>query len=101
MAGKMDASTISRQAEIGLYKTINLDALLIATKRLYGVLILIGAAVLVYVSLLNFEGLIKRRMILLRKRLKGKTTKGYIREVELQETEELKEEIKAASAVAV
>ena len=101
MAGKMDASAYSQQTAMGLYKTINLDALLISTKRLYGLLVMLGGAVLVYVSFLNLEGLSKRRMILLRKRLKGETTKGYVREVELQETVELQEEIKAASAVAV
>lgn len=102
MAGKMDASSYSQQTAMGLYKTLNLDALLISTKRLYGLLVMLGAAVLVYVSLLNLDGLSKRKMIILRKRLKGQSTKGYNREVESQIAEEVQEEeIKAASAVAV
>jgi hypothetical protein len=101
MAGKMDASAYSQQTAMGLYKTINLDALMISTKRLYGMLVLMGGAVLVYVSFLNLEGLNKRGIILLRKRLKGQNTKGYVREVELQKAEELEEEVKAVSAAAL
>ena len=101
MAGKMDASAYTRQNAMGFYKNIKLDALMIATKRIYGFLILIGVAVLVYVSFLNLEGLNKRGLILLRKRLKGQDTKGYLREVELQRGDEMAEEIKSASAVAL
>lgn len=100
MAGKMDASALSQQTAMGYYKNIKLDALMISTKRLYGLLILLGGAVLTYVAFLNFEGLDKRRLVLLKKRLKGQSVKGYVREVELQKAEE-KEEIKAASAAAI
>ena len=101
MVGKIDASAYSQQKAMGLYRTINLDALMISTKRIYGLLIIIGASVLVYVSLLNFEGLSKRRLVLLKKRLKGQSVKGYVRDVEIQDEETMKEEVKAASAVAV
>lgn len=101
MAGKMDASSMSQQTAMGFYKTLKLDALMISTKRIYGVLIMIGAAVLVYVSFLNLEGLDKRGLILLKKRLKRQSTQGYIREVDAIHTEEIKEEIKAASAAAL
>lgn len=101
MAGKMDASAYSQQTAMGLYKTLNLDAMMIATKRLYGVLVLVGGAVLVYVSFLNFEGLKKRGLVMLKKRLKRQETKGYLREVEAIKDEEIKEEIKAASAAAI
>ncbi len=101
MAGKMDASSMSHQTAMSFYKNIKLEALLISTKRLYGMLILLAFAVLVYVSFLNFEGLNKRGLIMLRKRLQGKDTKGYLREVDAEKNEELEEEIKAAGAVAV
>ena len=101
MAGKMDASSMSPQTAMGYYKTIKLDALLISTKRIYGVLVMIGGAVLVYVSFLHLEGLNKRGLIMLRKRLQGKDTTGYLREVDAVTNEEIKEEIKAASAAAV
>ena len=98
MAGKMDASAYSRETAMGLYRTLNLEALMISTKRIYGMLILLGIAVLVYVSFLNLEGLEKRKIVLLRKRLKGQDTEGYNREVEDEENEEIKEEVTAASA---
>ncbi len=100
MAGKMDASVYTKREAMGLFRTLNLEALMIATKRLYGVLILFGGAVLVYVSFLNFEGLSTRRIVLLRKRLKGHNTKGYKRETAVI-NEETKEEAKAASAAAL
>ncbi len=100
IAGKMDSSSISQQVAMKYFKTINLDALLISTKRMYGLLIVLGGAVIVYVSFLNLNGLDKRALIMLSKRLKGKSTKGYKREVE-ENTEEHKEEIKSASAVAI
>lgn len=98
---KIEASAYSEQKAMGLYRTINLDALMIATKRIYGLLIMVGASVLIYVSLLNFDGLNTRRLMLLKKRLKGKSVKGYIRDVEIKDEETMKEEVKAASAVAV
>lgn len=101
MVGKMDASAYSQQTAMGFYKTLNLDALMISTKRLYGLLVLMGGAVLIYVSFLNLDGLNKRGVVLLRKRLKGQNVKGYVREIEVQKAEELEEEVKAASAVAV
>lgn len=101
MAGKMDASSISQRTAMGYYKTIKLDALMISTKRIYGLLVLLGGAVLTYVSFLNLDGLDKRGVVLLRKRLKGQITKGYVREVEAIENEEIKEEIKATSAAAL
>ncbi|TXD47220.1 hypothetical protein [Polaribacter sp. IC073] len=101
MAGKMDRSAMSQQTAMGFYKNIKLDALMISTKRIYGMLVLLGGAVIVYVSFLNLEGLNKRGLILLRKRLKGHDTKGYVREVTLDKEEEQEEKIKAASAVAV
>ena len=84
-----------------MFKSINLDALLISTKRLYGVLILLGIAVLVYVSFLNFEGLSKRKLIMLKKRIKGQNTSGYTREVEEIKEEEEIEEAKATSIAAI
>lgn len=100
MAGKMDASGISQREAMGYYKNIKLDALMISTKRIYGFLVLMGGAVLAYISFLNLQGLSKRGIILLRKRLKGQTTEGYVRDEDLKKAEEA-EEIKAASAVAV
>jgi len=100
LAGKMDASAIGAREAMGYFKTLNLDALMISTKRIYGLLVLLGGAVLTYVSFLNLEGLDKRSVVLLRKRLKGENVKGYVRKVEVLEAER-KEEIKAASAVAV
>ena len=101
MAGKMDASSMSQQSAMGLYKNLKLDALLISTKRLYGVLIMIGAAVLVYISFLHLEGLNKRSIIMLRKRLQRQDTMGYLREVKAVTEDENKEEIQAASAAAL
>lgn len=101
MAGKMDASAYSRETAMGLYRNINIDALIISTKRLYGLLILLGIAILVYVSFLHLEGLQKRKIVLLRKRLKGKDTKGYKRQIEKLDNEEIKEEATAASAAAL
>lgn len=101
LAGKMDASMFSKQTAMGVYKNLNLDAMMISTKRIYGVLILVGSAVLVYVSFLNLEALQKRRLVLLRKRLKGQSTEGYHREVEAEEKEELKTEAEAASGTVV
>lgn len=101
MAGKLDASAYTREAAMGIYRDLNINALLISTKRIYGALILLGVAILVYVSFLNLEGLEKRKIVLLRKRLKGQKTKGYKREVELLEDEEAKEEATAASAAAL
>lgn len=101
MAGKMDASAYSKETAMGLYRNLNIDALIISTKRIYGVLILLGIAVLVYVSFLNLEGLDRRRLVLLRKRLKGQDTEGYNREVEVQGDDEIKEEATAASAAAI
>lgn len=100
LAGKMDASAFSQQQAMNLYKTLKLDALLISTKRIYGVLILLGVAVLVYVSFLNLEGLGKRKLILLRKRLKGQSVEGYKRKVD-EEKEEVKTEAEAASGTVV
>ena len=68
VAGQMDASSLSQQSAVGFYKTIKLDALMISTKRIYGVLVLIAGAVLVYVSFLNLEGLDKRSLIKLKKK---------------------------------
>ncbi len=99
MAGKMDAGAYSKQTAMSLYRNLNLDTLLISTKRLYGLLVLLGGAVLVYVSFLNLEGLDKRKLVLLRKRLKGDDTKGYNRE--LEEIEEMKTEAEAASGAVV
>ncbi len=101
MAAQVDASAISKNAAMGMFKSINLDALLISTKRLYGVLILLGIAVLVYVSFLNFEGLSKRKLIMLKKRIKGQNTSGYTREVEEIKEEEEIEEAKATSIAAI
>ena len=101
MAGKMDASSMSQQSAMGYYKTLKLDALLISTKRIYGVLVMVGGAVLVYVSFLNLEGLNKRGLILLRKRLQGKDTKGYLREVQSSKNEVIEDEIMGASAAAL
>lgn len=100
MAGKMDASAYSQQQAMGLYKNLKLDALLISTKRIYGILVLLGAAVLVYVSFLNLEGLGKRKLIILRKRLKGQSVEGYKREVQ-SEKEDIKTEAEAASGTVV
>ncbi len=99
LAGKMDASSYTQQVAMGMYKSLNLDAMMISTKRIYGVLILVGSAVMVYVAFLNFEGLNTRRMVLLRKRLKGETVKGYNRDVE--QKEEQKTEAEAASGAMV
>lgn len=70
MAGKMDFSSISQRTAMGYYKTIKLNALMISTKRIYGVLVLIGGAELTYVSFLNLDGLDKRGVVLLRNLLK-------------------------------
>lgn len=101
MAGKIDASAYSRQQAMSLFRTINLDALMISTKRIYGMLVLVGFAVLVYVSFLNLDGLSKRRLVILKKRLRGQSVEGYLREVEIDNEEVIAEEIKSASAVAV
>ena len=101
MAGQLDASAIDKRTAMGMFKSINLDALLISTKRLYGLLILLGIAVLVYVSFLNFEGLSKRRLVMLRKRIKGQNIEGYTREVEEITEEEEIEEAKATSIAAI
>ena len=101
MAGQLDASAIDKRSAMGMFKSINLDALLISTKRLYGLLILLGIAVLVYVSFLNFEGLSKRRLVMLRKRIKGQNIEGYIRELDEIEEEEEIEEAKATSIAAI
>ncbi len=101
MAGQMDASSIDKKTAMGLYRTISLDAVLISTKRIYGVLVLVGIAVLVYVSFLHFEGLSKRRLILLRKRVKGHNLSGYTRDAAERSDEEIIEEVKAASAAAI
>ena len=101
MIGKMDASAYSRETAMGLDRNLNIDALIISTKRIYGALILLGIAILVYVSFLNLEGLDKRKIVLLRKRIKGQDTKGYIDELEWIEEEEIKEEATAASAAAL
>lgn len=100
MAGKMDASAMSQQTAMGFYKNIKLDALMISTKRIYGLLILLGTAIIVYVSFLNLEGLNKRRLVMLKKRLKRQDIKGYIRDVTIEEAEKI-EEIKGAGAAAV
>lgn len=100
-AGKLDASAFSKQGAMNLYKNLNLDALMISTKRIYGLLVLLGGAVLIYVSFLNLEGLGKRKLILLRKRLKGQSVKGYKREVENSNEEEIKTEATAASGTAI
>lgn len=97
---KLDASAFSKQGAMNLYKNLNLDALMISTKRIYGLLVLLGGAVLIYVSFLNLEGLGKRKLVLLRKRLKGQSVKGYTREVE-SEKEEAKTEATAASGTAI
>ncbi|MGV8944946.1 MAG: MFS transporter [Lutibacter sp.] len=101
MAGKMDASAYSKETAMGLYRNLNLDAMMISIKRIYGVLILLGMAILVYVSFLHLEGLEKRKIVLLRKQLKGQDTKGYKHEVKHQEDNEIKEEATAASAAAI
>lgn len=101
MAGKMDASAYSQQTAMGLFRNLNLEALMISTKRIYGVLIMVGAAVLVYVSFLNLEGLDKRGLIILRKRFKFQNIKGYSRKAGSRTNEEIKEEAKAASAAAL
>ncbi len=99
LTGKMDAGAYSKQTAMKMLRAVNLDALMISTKRIYGILILVGSATLVYVSLLNFDGLGKRKLILLRKRLKGQNTEDYQREAIT--TEESKAEIEAASGVAI
>lgn len=99
LTSKMDASAYSKQTAMKMLRAVNLDALMIATKRIYGILIMVGSAALVYVSLLNFDGLGKRKLILLRKRLKGQSTEHYQREAIT--TEESKAEVEAASAVAI
>ncbi|WP_051285414.1 hypothetical protein [Aequorivita capsosiphonis] len=100
IAGKMDAGAYTQEAAMNLYRNIKLDALVISTKRLYGLLVLLGGAVIVYVAFLNMEGLHKRKIVLLRKRLKGQGTKGYNRTIEKEE-EELKTEAEAASGAAI
>ena len=101
LAGQLDASAIDRRSAMGMFRGINLDAVLISTKRLYGVLILLGIAVLVYVSFLNFEGLSKRKLVMLRKRIKRQNIEGYTREVEEIAEEEEIEEAKATSIAAM
>lgn len=101
LASKMDASVYSKQAAMQLYRNLNLDALMIATKRIYGILILLGITTLVYVSFLNFEKLHKRKIVLLRKRLKLQTTKGYNRLVGMNSDDTIKEDATSASAVAL
>ncbi|SKB71595.1 hypothetical protein SAMN05660776_2667 [Salegentibacter holothuriorum] len=101
MAGKMDVGAYSKEVAMGLYRNLKIDSLLISTKRIYEILVLLGGGILVYVSFLNLEGLDKRRIVLLRKRLKGQTTKGYKRELEENENNEIKEEATAASAAAL
>ena len=100
-AGKLDASAFSQQGAMNLYKNLNLDALMISTKRIYGLLVLLGGAVLIYVSFLQLEGLGKRKLVLLRKRLKGQSVKGYKREMRNNKEEEVKTEATAASGTAV
>lgn len=95
----MDIGAYSQQVAMNLYRNLNLDALMISSKRLSGVLVLLGLAVLVYVYFLNLEGLGKRKLVLLRKRLKDQDTKGYNREIE--QKEELKTEAEAASGTVV
>ena len=101
LAGKIDASAYSKREAMGMFKMLNLDALMISTKRIYGVLIMLGGAVMVYVSLLNLEGLTTRELVLLGKRLKGKSVEGYLRDASAAKDEQTIEEVKAASVAAV
>jgi MFS family permease len=93
LAIDMDAVEIPQRAAMGLYKSVRIQALIISTRRVLGAIILLGGVVLLYNVFLHFEGLSKRKIILIRKRLKGHETSGYI--VESASTQEA---IGAASA---
>lgn len=94
LTGGMNALDLSQRAAMGLYKDVRIDAMLIATKRTYGTIILVGMAALVYTAFHHFEGLSKRKLVLIMKKLKGQDINGFVIE------SELKENIGAASAAA-
>jgi hypothetical protein len=80
LALNMDSVEISKQAALGMYKTVRIQALIIGLRRILGALILLGGVILLYNAFHHFDGLTKRKIVIIRKRFKGHETSGYITE---------------------
>ncbi len=77
IAFNIDAAEVSQRAALGMYKTVRIQALIIGLRRTLGALILLGGVVLLYNAFLHFEGLTKRKIVFIRKTLKGQKISGY------------------------
>lgn len=78
IAHHLDAITLSpKGGGLAVYGRAKLQAILTATKVLYGYSIIAGVIFMIYALALRFEKTHYRRLILIRKLLKGESVKGY------------------------
>ncbi len=101
LIGKMDGAAYTQKMAMSLYRSVHLEGLMVSSKRLYGILVLFGLVILLYLLLLNFEPFSKRSIILLRKKLSGESVEDYERSQEKLRKNQSKEEITAASGTIV
>lgn len=78
LAHHLDAITLSpRGGGLAVYGRAKLQAILTASKTLYGYSIIAGMILMIYTLALRFENTHYRRLILVRKLVKGESIKGY------------------------
>lgn len=90
LAAHMDATNtiaLMRGGGMGLYGPVQMQSIMLAAKQLFGITIVAGIVVMIYVALHRFEPIHHRRLIHISKWSKGESTKGY-RLYSAQEEEE-------------
>ncbi|WP_320054554.1 hypothetical protein [uncultured Acetobacteroides sp.] len=81
LASHMDAVDFMGQLRGGglmLYKSAQLQAIMLAVKQLMGYTIIAGFVILIYIALHRFGSTRYRRIVIMRKRLKGHSVEGYL-----------------------
>jgi hypothetical protein len=80
LASHMDAADFMGQLRGGglmLYKSAQLQAIMLAVKQLLGYTIIAGFVILIYIALHRFGSTRYRRIVIMRKRVKGHSVEGY------------------------
>lgn len=72
-----DSFGLIRGGGMQLYGAVQIQAILLAAKQLFGYIIVAGIACLIYVLQHRFEPLHHRRVVLMSKRLRGEDISGY------------------------
>lgn len=100
IADKLDAVSLSpyRGGGLAVYGRSRIQAVLTASKTLYGYSIIASIMLMIYTLALRFEKTHYRRLILVRKLLKGESVKGYNARVKENTVESISS---GAGAVAV